>query len=144
MGSERVPEGPDMAPKTLLRPCGPMLGGGRPKISKSFWAKIGQKSFVPKQLHSLDSQRVWDPQKLKIDPVDPPVDPLLGPFCGHFGPIWGQKKSFFSQKNFAQNHFILGPRWSGTLKNPKLTPQWTPFGRAPALPVATQPAWSRT
>ena len=41
---------------------------------------------------------VWDPQKPKIDPVDPPVDPILAHFCGHFGPILGQKNAFFSKK----------------------------------------------
>ena len=81
MGSESVPEGPKMAPKTLLGPCGPILayfvlGGGQArKFSKSFWAKKGQ-NFFPKKiyLHYFDSQRVWDPQKPKIDPVDPPMD----------------------------------------------------------------------
>ena len=50
----------------------------------------------------------------------PPVDPHFGPICGQKGRFWGQKPAFFSKKNSAPNHFILGPRWSGTLKNPKL------------------------
>ena len=54
MGSERVPEGPKMAPKTLLGPCGPILAylGGlaaqAQNFSKSFWAKKGQKNFPKK------------------------------------------------------------------------------------------------
>ena len=75
------------------------------------------------------------------------MDPILAHFVGKKADFEVKKKTLFSQIFFAQNHFILGPGWSGTLKNPKLalyTPQWTPFGRAPALPVATQPAWSRT
>ena len=172
-------------PKFFLSPFGPK----RPNffVSKIFF------------LHYFDSQRVWDPQKPKIDPVDPPVDPILAQFVGKradFGvkkrvflkiffcsksffigsqmawdpqkpkigplypptdPIWahfvgilgqfGVKKRVFLKNVFAANHFLSVPRWSGTLKNPKLalyTPQRTPFGRAPALPVATQPACSRT
>ena len=58
MGSERVPEGPEMARKTLLGPCGPILaylGGGRQarNFSKSFWAKKGQKFFIQKNLFAL-------------------------------------------------------------------------------------------
>jgi hypothetical protein len=42
-------------------------------------------------LHYFDSQKVWDPQKPKIRPVDPH-------FVGIFGPIWGQK-CFPQKKN---------------------------------------------
>ena len=77
------------------------------------------------------SQRVWDPQKPKIDPVDPPVDPILAHFVCKKADF-GVKKTRFSQKSFfAPNHFLSVPRWPGTLKNPKLalyTPQRTPFG----------------
>ena len=69
------------------------------------------------------------------------------PFVGILGQFGVKKRVFLGIYFSAPNHFLFGPRWSGTLKNPKLalyTPQWTPFGRAPAVQVATQPAWSRT
>ena len=171
------------------------MGGQARNFPSPFWAKKGQ-NFFPKFffLHYFDSQRVWDPQNPKIDPVDPPVDPILAQFVGkkadfgvkiaffskklpqiicyrfpdglgpsktqnwpfipptgpHFGgkkADFGAKKPRFSPKNIAPNHFLSVPRWSGTFKNPNLalyTPQSTPFRRAPALPVVTQPAWSRT
>ena len=65
---------------------------------------------------------------------------------GAKGRIARKNYTRLSQK-IAQINSSRFPRWSGTHKNPKLalyTPQWTPLGRAPALPVATQPAWSRT
>ena len=47
----------------------------------------------------MTPQRVWEPQKPKIDPLGPPMDPLLGHFVtilGHFGP----KKRDFLGKMF--------------------------------------------
>ena len=43
----------------------------------------------------------WDPQKPKIDPVDPPVDPILAHFVG--------KKANFGVKKrvFLKNVFLL-------------------------------------
>ena len=95
-----------MAPKTLPRHSGlfwPILGGGQARnFSKSFWAKIGQ-IFFPKffYLHYFDSQRVWDPQKPKFDPVDPPVDPILAHFVYKKADIW-VKKRVFLKKNLLQ------------------------------------------
>ena len=56
MRSERVPEGPDMAPKTLLGPFGPILayfGGGRAKIFLSPFGPKKAKIFFPKKLFAL-------------------------------------------------------------------------------------------
>ena len=53
MGSERVPEGPKMAPKTLLGPCGPILayfGGGRPKNFRSPFGPKKAKIFFSKKI----------------------------------------------------------------------------------------------
>ena len=129
MGSERVLEGPIMAPKTWLGPFGPILAYfGARNFSKSFWAKKGQIFSPNVVLNYFDSHRVRDPQNPKIDPVDPPVNPILAHFVAK-RPILGVKKTCFSRKNiFAPNHFLSVPRWSGTLKNRKLplyTPQWT-------------------
>ena len=60
---------------------------------------------------------VWDPQKPKIDPVDPPVDPILAHFVGIFGPIWGQK-TCFSQKTFLLQIILF----------------WVPDGLGPSKP----------
>ena len=170
-----VRKGPRRAKKGPQNPTGPfrayfgLFWGGQAQIfSKSFWAKIGQ-IFFPKQiLHYFDSQRVWDPQKPKIDPVDPQWTPfwlILWAFWANLG----SKQTLFSQKQFvfAPNHFLSVPRWSGTLKNRKLPlytpngPQMTyigfPHGLGPsknpklvlytpphlAPPVATHPARSR-
>ena len=149
MGSERVPEGPKMAPKTLLGPFGPILGylGGGP--CPKFLSPFGPKNtkiifFSKKNLHYFDSQRVWDLQKPKVDPVDPPVDPFW-PNLWPKRPILGSKSAFI-KKNLAPNHFHRFPDGLGPSKtqNWPLKPQRAPFGRAPAPPVATQPAWSRT
>ena len=49
MGSERVPEGPMMAPKTLLGPFGPILayfgGGAGPKFFQVLLGQNPPKSF---------------------------------------------------------------------------------------------------
>ena len=82
-------------------------------------------------LHYFDSQRVWDPQKPKFDPVDPPVDPILAHFVCKKADFGVKKRVFLKKLFFAPNHFLSLPRWCGTLKTPKLalyTPQWTPFG----------------
>ena len=77
-------------------------------FSKSFWAKIGQ--FFPKNfsLHCFDSQRVWDPQKPKIDPVDPPVDPILAQFVGKKADF-GVKKRVFLKIIFYRFPDGVGP-----------------------------------
>ena len=136
IGSERGSEGPKMAPKTLLGPCGPILayflGGGQARNVALLKVLLGQKR--PKFFSIFALFRLpkgLGPSKTQNWPCKPPSGPHFGPFCGHFGPIWGQKNAFFSQKNFAPIHFLSVPRWSGTLKNPRLalyTPQWTPFG----------------
>ena len=65
---------------------------------------------------------VWDPQKPKIGPVDPPMDPILGHFVGILGQF-GVKKRVFLEKNFfAPNDIFWLPGWSGSLKNPILAP----------------------
>ena len=121
MGSERVPEGPEMARKTLLGPCGPILaylggGGGRPEIFLSPFGPKKAKFFFPKKfyLHYFDSQRVWDPQKPKIDPVDP----ILAHFVckkADFGVknhvflkyVFSYKMTFLG----SSDHFSLGSKW---------------------------------
>ena len=50
--------------------------------------------------------RSWDPQKPKIDPVDPPSGPHFGPICGQKGRCWGQKTRF-SQKKYFLLRFIF-------------------------------------
>ena len=101
----------------------PIWGGGQGQnFSKSFWAKKGQKFFFQKKfyLHYFDSQRVWDPQKPKIDPVDPPVDPILAHFVCKKADFGVKKRDFLKKIFFAPIHFLSVPRWSGTVKNPKL------------------------
>ena len=126
MGSERVPEGPKMAPKTLLGPFGPILvlffWGPGLKFPSPFGQKKAKNFFFQKKfyLHYFDSQRVWDPQKPKIDPVDPPVDPILAQFVGKKADFGVKKRVFLKKYFFAPIHFLSVPRWSGTVKNPKL------------------------
>ena len=68
------------------------------------------------------------PQKHKIGLLDPPFDPILGHFVCilvHFG---FKKHIFF--KKVSPIHVFWVPRWSGTLKNPKMAlyaRQRTPF-----------------
>ena len=142
-----VRKGPRRAKNGPQNPTGPLRayfglfgGGAGRKISKSFWPKKGQ-NFFPKKfnLHYFDSQRVWDPQKPKIDPVDPQWTPF-GPILWAFWANLGSKNAFFSKK-FAPNHFLSVPRWSETLKNRKLplyTPQWSPND------IYWVPRWSGT
>ena len=132
MGSERVPEGPKMAPKTLLGPCGPILayfgGGGQARnFSKSFWAKKGQNFFSNFFWNYFDSQRVWDPQKPKIDPIDPPIGPHFGPICGQKGRFWGQKKHVFLKKNFCSKSFLIGSQMAWDPRKPKIGPLYPPM-----------------
>ena len=134
MGSERVPEGPKTNPKTLLGPFGPILaylgGGQAQKFSKSFWAKKGQ-FFSQKKLfflHYFDSQRVRDPQKPKIDPVDPPVDPILAQFVGKKADFGVKKKTRFSQKIFPSKSFFIGSQMVWDPQKPKIDPVYPPNG----------------
>ena len=119
--SERVPEGPKMSPKTLLGPFGPILayfgGGGRPENFISPFGPKKAKNFSKKILHYFDSQRVWDPQKPKIDPVDP----ILAQFVCKKADF-GVKKTRFSQKNLLQIIFYRFPDGQG----PSKTQNW-PF-----------------
>ena len=88
---------------------------------------------------------VWDPQKPEISLLDPPMDPILAHFVCKKADF-GVKNTFFSNF-FCSKSFFIGFQMVWDPQKPKigpLYPQWTPFGRAPALPVATQPAWSRT
>ena len=124
-----------MSPKTLLGPFGPILayfgGGGQARnFSKSFWAKKGQ-NFFPIFFALFRLPKGPGPSKTQNWPCRPPSGPHFGPICGQKGRFWGQKNAFFSKNIFAPIHFLSVPRWSGTLKNRKLTPyspQWTPFG----------------
>ena len=127
MGSERVPEGPKMFPKTLLGPFGPTLA--RPEIFRSpFGAKKRPKTMFQKKLwHYFDSQRVWDPRKPKIDPVDPPVDPILAHFVGKKVNFGAKKRVFlkyvFSYKMTflrSSDEFSLGSKWFWYLQNDKM------------------------
>ena len=97
-----VPEGPKMAPKTLLGLLWPILACffcPGPKIFLSpFWPKLGQ-FFFKFFYYYLASQRVWDAQKPKIDPVDPPMDPFW-PSWWAFWPKLGSKDAFFRNKQF--------------------------------------------
>ena len=113
-----------MAPKTLLGPFGPILayflGGAGPKIFLSpFGPKKGKKNFQNFFLHYFDSQRVWDPQKPKIDPVDPPVDPILAHLVGKKADFGVKKKRVFLKNAFSHEmtflgssvHFLSGSKW---------------------------------
>ena len=104
LGPTEIPgvrNSPRMAKNGPQNPTGPIWAyfglffGPRPEIFPSpFWAKIGQNRFFQKNLHYFDSRRVRDPQKPKIDPVDPPVDPNLAQFVGK-RPILGSKNAVF-------------------------------------------------
>ena len=74
-----------------------------------FWEMFFSKSFY------FGSQIVWDPQKPKISPLDPPVDPILAHFVCKKAKF-GVKKHVFLKKNFLKNFFVqkrysLGPGW---------------------------------
>ena len=76
-------------------------------------------------------RRVWDTQKHKIRPREPPPEwASVGPVGGQNG-HFGTKKHHFLEKNiFAQNDARKVPRGSGTLGNPKLgrgSPQTGPI-----------------
>ena len=132
MGSERVPEGPKMSPKTLLGPCRPTLayfGGGRPEIFLSPFGPKKAKIFFFKKnlnLHYFDSQRVWDPQKPKIDPVDPPGGPHFGPFCVQNGRFWGQKTRFSQKTFFCSKSFFIASQMVWDPQKPKIGPLYPP------------------
>ena len=126
-----------MSPKTLLGPFGPILGGGQARIFLSpFGPKKAQNFFSEKKfyLHYFDSQRVWDPQKPKIDPVDPPSGPHFGPFCVQNGRFWGQKTRFSQKKILFQIIFYRFPDGVGPSKTqnwpfiPPRGPHLVPFG----------------
>ena len=74
----------------------------------------------------------FGPSKPQNWPFIPPMDPILAHFVGILGQF-GVKKRVFLKNFFAQNHFILGPRWSGTLKTSQSTlgppcgPHFGPF-----------------
>ena len=125
-GVRKGPRRAKMAPKTLLGPCGPILtyfggGGGGParNFSKSFWAKIGQKFFF-KKIALFRLPKGQGASKTQIDPVDPPVDPILAQFVGKKADFGVKKRVFLKKYCFAPIHFSSVPRWSGTVKNPKL------------------------
>ena len=108
-----VRKGPRRAKIGPQNPTGPLQayfslfwGGGRPE---NFICPFGPKkdqNVFPNffYLNYFDSQRVWDPQKPKIDPVDPQWTPFW-PDLWAKRPILGSKKTRFSQIFFAQNHF---------------------------------------
>ena len=87
-----------------------------------------EKNFFPRNFFCsktlfIGSWLGFGPKKLILDPSKPPTR-------GHFGPFYTQngqngiqkrpKNAFFHKFFFALNQFISVPRWSGTLKNPKL------------------------
>ena len=101
-----VTKGPRRAKNVPQNPTWPIRayfglfwGVARPEIFLSpFWAKKGQNFFfqIFFYFHYFDSQRVWDPQKPKIYPVDPPMDPILAHFVCKKAKF-GVKRSRFSQ-----------------------------------------------
>ena len=72
----------------------------------------------------MTTQRVWEPQKRKIGPLEPANDPHLGHFVcilGHLGP----KKMRFSQKKFCRSKSLLNhPRRVWDPQKPEIGPQW--------------------
>ena len=69
-------------------------------------------------MHYFDSQRVRDPQKPKIDPVDPPVDPILAQFVGKKADF-GVKNRVFLKKIYSKSFFI-GSQMVWDPQNPKI------------------------
>ena len=73
------------------------------------------------------SQMVWDPQKPKIDPLNPPMDPILAHFVCKKAKF-GVKKNIFFKKVFlnemaflgSSDHFSLGSKWFWYLQNDKM------------------------
>ena len=70
---------------------------------------------------------VRDPQKPKIDPVDPPVDPILAQFVGKKADFGVKNRVFlkyvFSYKMTflgSSEHFSLGSKWFWYLQNDKM------------------------
>ena len=121
-----------MAPKTLLGPFRPILayflgGPGLEIFLSPFGSKKAKKNFPKKFLHYFNSQRVWDPQNPKIDPVDPPVDPILAHFVCKKAKF-GVKKHVFLKNVFSYKmtfrgssyHFSLGSKWFWSLQNDKM------------------------
>ena len=110
VGSEMVPERPEMAPETLLGPFlayfGPFIGP-RPKIFLSpFWAKIGQIFFSKNFFIGIIlTPKRWGPVGSEMVPEWPKVAPetLLGPFWPILVHFLGQNrpKKFSKKKIFA-------------------------------------------
>ena len=135
MGSERVPEGPIMTPKTLLGPFGPILayflGGGQAgNFSKSFWAKKGQKFFFKKKFWFA---LFWlakglGPSKPQNWPCRPPQWTHFGSISEQKGRFWGQKKTCFSQKIlFCSKSFFIGSQMVWDPQKPKIGPLYPPM-----------------
>ena len=130
-GVRKGPEGPIMAPKTLLGPFGPILayfGGGEARNFSPFGPKKA-KIFPQKILFALFClPKALGPSKPQNCPFVTPMDPIWAHFVGILGQF-GVKKTRFSQKKCLKIISFLGRRWSGTLKNRKLplyTPRWSP------------------
>ena len=69
---------------------------------------------------------VWDPQKPKLDPVDPPVDPILAHFVGILGQF-GVKKHVFLKKIFYSKSFFFGSPMVWDPQKPKIAPLYPPM-----------------
>ena len=100
------------------------MGSKNAFFSKRFFCS---KSFF------IGSQMVWDPQKPKLNPVDPPVDPILAHFVGKKADLRGQTPSFFSKLFLLQNIFYRFPDGVG----PSKTQNWPfiPSKRTPLGPI---------
>ena len=97
------------------------------QAGKFFLGKNRPKCF-PRILCIISVPQEWNPQKLKIDPIDNPMDPISAHFVGILGQFGGGQKRFFLKKIFfllqlfLLQTFFPVPKRSGTFKNPHLAP----------------------
>ena len=99
MASKRPPKGPKNGQSGPFWPVLACLPQKDLAIFRPPGAKKSKFFFCPKSLF-MTPQRVWEPQKPKIGPLEPANDPLLGHFLcilAHLGP----KKCDFLEKKFS-------------------------------------------
>ena len=118
---------------TIWTTFGPPAGPARParagpKIFFGRGSRGSRKTFLPQRFFLFKNDIHWVLSGFRAQknsfwaPLDPPKA-ILAPFTHKMAKMGfknGQKTHYFEKIFFAPNHFISVPRWSGTLKNPKL------------------------
>ena len=119
---------------TIWTTFGPPAGPARPALpgpenffglgSRGSRKKNFPKNFFVQKRYSLGPGWVLGPKKLGLDPSRPPKRCHFGPFYTQNGQNGIQKRPktrIFEKIILLQNNISFSvPRWSGTLRNPKL------------------------